>query len=168
MSRIPFFFVEKFNNCTKKYELQHPMRWNWNHTQQIVADLFPYSDCHDLFSIVENNTNCFFPLMNGIHQGLPEDVSTEIQKAFDNCCYKIDCDNKEQSYRPSVHWFTYADMYIYYLKYPKISSYGIIDEPIKPTPLKTLIDRVDSFLNVMNDSHWEDDYSQIRIVYWIE
>ena len=37
-----------------------------------------------------------------------------------------------------------------------------------PTPLKTLMNRVDAFLEVMDGWDWRDDYSQIRIVYWIE
>ena len=52
MSRTPYFFVEKFNEHTKKYELEHPIIWNYNHTKQERADLLPYNGCHDLFSIV--------------------------------------------------------------------------------------------------------------------
>ena len=36
-----------------------------------------------------------------------------------------------------------------------------------PTPMNTLKRRVDAFLEVMNDWDWRDDYSLIRIIYWI-
>ena len=171
MSRTPFFFVEKFSLYTEKYELQHPIVWNYNHTKQESADLLPYNGCHDLFSIVEENSD--FPSMRGIHHGLPKDVSDEIKKAYDDCCYEIDT--------PTARWFTYADMYIYCLEHPEVPDYETMDEsyysekeeenlPKKimiPTPMNNLKRRVDAFLEVMNDWDWRDDYSLIRIVYWI-
>ena len=172
MSRTPFFFVERFNERTEKYELQHPLIWNRNHTRQITADLFPYNGCHDLFSIVEEGND--FPEMYGIHHGLPKDVSEEIQERYNECC--------EHSYIPTVRWFTYADMYIYCLENPEILDYEAMDKELyyngeeensskkmmKPTPIRILMNRVNAFLEVMDDWGWRDDYSQIRIVYWIE
>jgi hypothetical protein len=39
---------------------------------------------------------------------------------------------------------------------------------MKPTPLMALKERVDAFLDVMeNGDSWKDDYSTIRIIYWI-
>ena len=170
MSRTPYFFVEKFDYNTKRYELQHPIIWNWNHTAQEPADLFPYNGSHDVFSIVENKHD--FPLMNGIHTGLPENVCEDIKKSFDDSGYKYkDYEGKECVYSPTPRWFTYADMYIYCLKYPEVPDYDYYDEEktiMKPTPMKTLKNRVDAFLEVMNCCGWEDDYSLIRIVYWIE
>ena len=176
MSRSPYFFVERFNEHTEKYELQHPLIWNWNHTERITAELFPYNGCHDLFSIVEKQND--FPEMHGIHDGLPRDVSKEIQEIYNKCCIEID---EKHSYSPTVRWFTYADMYIYCLENPEIPDYEAMDELyyngeeedppkkiMKPTPVKTLMNRVDAFLEVIDDWGWRDDYSQIRIVYWIE
>ena len=181
MSRSPFFFVEQFDYNTGKYEIQHPIVWNYNHTKQELADLFPYNGCHDLFSIVENNARGNFPAMRGIHCGLPKDVSTEIKKAYDSCCYETDYKEEKNFYSPKAYWFSYADMYIYCLEHPEAIDYEAMDEicydakendsPEKimmPTPLKGLKDRVDAFLEVMNPFDWRDEYSQIRIVYWIE
>lgn len=170
MSRSPNFFVERFNKYTNKYELQHPIIWNWDHTKQITADLYPYNGDHDLFSIVEENGNNF-PSMNGIHIGLPENVSEDIRKRFD-----------EYSYDIKARWFTYADMYIYCLEHPEVKDYDAIEEAyyyaqegekvdeniMMPNPLRGLKDRVDAFFEVMDDGSWKDDYSQIRIVYWID
>lgn len=180
MSRSPYFFVERFNEKTEKYEFQHPLVWNWDHTQRIPADLFPYNGCHDLFSIVEDNHG-EFPTMYGIHHGLPKDVSPEIKETYDKCCYEIDWTEEKRFYTPTAHWFTYADMYIYCLENPLAKDYEAMDEACfnaaenekidtiyKPTPLKALMDRVDAFLEVMDGWDWRNDFSQIRIVYWIE
>ena len=74
MSRSPYFFVEKFDSHTKKYELQHPLVWNYDHTERKLADLFPYNGCHDLFSIVENNGtgNDFDRVMSTYKQDIRE------------------------------------------------------------------------------------------------
>ena len=181
MSRSPFFFVEKFDDHTNKYELQHPLVWNWNHTERMIADLFPYNGCHDLFSIVENNGEGDFPTLRGIHHGLPENVSKEIKEAYDQCCYETEYAGEKHLYTPTVRWFSYADMYIYCLEHPEVIDYEAMDEAyyngegedppkkiMMPTPLKTLMDRVNAFLEVMDAWDWQDDYSLIRIVYWIE
>ena len=179
MSRTPFFFVERFDSNTKKYELQHPIIWNWNHTKQEPADLFPYNGSYDLFSIVEHKHD--FPLMRGIHSGLPENVATEIKEVYDSCCSETEYEGEKHLYTPTVRWFSYADMYIYCLEYPEVIDYDAMDEAhysgeeenppkkiMKPTPLKSLMNRVDAFLDVMDGWDWREDYSLIRIVYWIE
>ena len=177
MSRTPFFFVERFDNNTNKYEMQHPIIWNYNHTKQKPADLFPYNGCHDLFSIVENNSiENIFPAMRGIHSGLPKDVATEIKEVYDSCCYEYEGKKEKYFYTPTARWFSYADMYIYCLEHPKAPDYEAMNndycdeekEIMMPTPLMALKERVDAFLEVMDDWDWRDDYSQIRIVYWIE
>ena len=167
MSRTPMFFVERFDKNTGKYELQHPIVWNYDHTKQIHADLFPYNGCHELFSIVAKNGT---PEMHGIHRGLPNDVSEEIKNFYNEYCH-----NDKFSYLPTVRWFTYADMYIYCLENPKVLDYEAMDmqskeeekEIFMPTPMETLKKRVDAFLEVMDCWDWRDDYSLIRIVYWI-
>lgn len=154
MSRSPFFFVERFNKYTNKYELQHPKIWNYNHTKEKLADLYPYNGNHELFSIVEEAG--YFPEMQGIHLGLPSDVNEEIKNRFNKC--------QEEVYSGVIRWFTYADMYIYLLKNPLVT----IDENEKePNPVQALKDRIDCFLEVMDGWDWENDYSLIRIVYWI-
>ena len=175
MSRSPFFFVEKIDEHTCKYEIYHPLVWNYNHTKRVPAPLFPYNGCHDLFSIVENNAGDF-PSMKGIHYGLPKDVSTDIKTVYNEHCYEID---EKHTYTPIVRWFTYADMYIYCLEHPEVPDYETMDEAyynnepvtkiMKPTPLMSLKNRVDTFFEVMEGcGSWKDNYSMIRIVYWIE
>jgi hypothetical protein len=170
MSRSPFFFVERYNPDTNAYELEHPLVWNSDRTKRVIADLFPYNGCHDVFSIVEENS-AEYPGMKGIHHGLPINVSEEIKKEFDECCYDI---SESFVHSPNARWFTYADMYIYCLEHPTVPDYEAMEENetektiLKPTPLKALKDRVDAFLEVMDSWGWENDFSQIRIVYWIE
>ena len=181
MSRSPYFFIEKYNKYTKKYELQHPIVWNYDHTKQELADLFPYNGCHDLFSIVTNS--CIgndFPIMRGIHNGLPEDVTAEVQKVYDSCCYETDYMEEKCLCTPDARWFTYADMYIYCLENPVVTDYDAMNEACyyaqegekietitTSTPVKALMNRVDAFLEVTDGFDWRDDYSLIRIVYWI-
>lgn len=190
MSRSPYFFIEKFNENTGKYELQHPVIWNWNHTEQKFADLFPYNGCHDLFSIVENRAYNY-PRMKGIHKGLPDNVCEEIQKQYDDCTWETEVysfddkdENKEPATKvitPDARWFTYADMYIYCLEHPTATDYEAMDEAyynakegeeietiITDTPMLVLKNRIDTFMEVVDDwGGWKDDYSQMRIVYWI-
>lgn len=181
MSRSPYFFVERYDRNTNKYEFQHPIVWNWNHTEQEPADLFPYNGCHDLFSIVEDN-GCGnnFPKMKGIHRGIPKDVCKDIQKSFEDCSYDSEWSGEKHHIEPEVKWFTYADMYIYCLEHPKVIDYEAMDEAycyaeegekiediMTDSPMFALKNRVDAFLEVMDSWDWRDDYSQIRIVYWI-
>ena len=175
MSRSPYFFVERFDRNTGKYEMQHPIVWNYNHTKQEPADLFPYNGCHDLFSIVEDNSHDGLPEMRGIHQGLPENVAKEIKENYDQCCYETEYAGEKHLYTPVIRWFSYADMYIYCLEHPKVIDYEAMDyegenteKIFMPTPMKKLKERVDAFLEVMDGWDWRDDFSQIRIVYWIE
>lgn len=176
MSRTPCFYVERFDKNTGKYELQHPIVWNYNHTKQVLADLFPYNGCHDLFSIVDNDCYENFPEMKGIHTGLPKDVCEDIYKAY----HEYDKEDDEFTYIPTAHWFTYADMYIYCLEHPKVIDYEAMDnaynmaqedekveEIYTDTPMFILKNRVDAFMEVMDGWDWREDYSQIRIVYWI-
>lgn len=170
MSRSPYFYVERFDRNTGKYELQHPIVWNYNHTKQESADLFPYNGCHSLFSILEDRE------MKGIHEGLPKDVCEDIYKAY----HEYDEEDGEFAYMPKACWFTYADMYIYCLEHPKVVDYDAMDEAyyssregeqveriFTDTPMMSLKNRIDAFMEVMDGWDWQDDYSLIRIVYWI-
>ncbi len=176
MSRSPHFFVERFNPKIEQYELQHPYIpyiWNYGETDLVPADLFPYNACHDLFSILDNeNFSNDFPDMNGIHKGLPKDVCSYIKNSYDKYC--------DENWKPLVYHITYADMYIYLLKHPTVFDYDTMDEAsynlkegeeIKPiytdNPVKQLKDRIDAFMEVYDDWSWKNDYSYIRIVYWI-
>lgn len=181
MSRSPYFYVERYDVNTKQYELQHPLIWNWDHSERITADLFPYNGCHDLFSIVEKKGyGNSFPEMKGIHKGLPKDVCKDIKESYDKCSYDENWSGVAHHYEPTARWFTYADMYIYCLEHPEAVDYDAMDEAYEnaeegekiekimtPTPMMTLKNRVDAFMEVTDDWDWRNDYSLIRIVYWI-
>lgn len=166
MSRTPNFFVEKFNEKTGKYELQHPHILNYERTDWEPAELFPYNGCHELFSIVEERPDHHLPSMRGIHTGIPQDSCKEIQDFYKGW-------TSEGEPSPTIRWFTYASMCIYLLKHSEVidlDAYEETDEKtMKPNPIKALKDRVDAFLEVMDAFDWGDgDYSFIRIVYSID
>ena len=95
---------------------------------------------------------------------------------YDSCCYKTEYDGETHIYFPTVRWFTYADMYIYCLEHPEVVDYeaeATSLEPeeskiMKPNPIFALKDRVDAFLEIEGYDGWNEELSQIRIVYWIE
>lgn len=156
MSKTPFFFVERYDSTLEAYDLQHPLIWNYDHTERIPADLFPYNACYKLFSIVEERSD--FPKMKGIHQNIPIDSCKEIKESYES-----------SSSLSTSRWFTYADMYIYLLENPKVKDYDEYgDEVVVDNPVFALKERIDAFLNVMDWWDWKDDYSLIRIIYWIE
>ena len=66
-------------------------------------------------------------------------------------------------------------MYIYCLEHLEVIDEETMDEKettekiMMPNPLTRLKARVDAFLEVTSEwGGWRDNYSQIRIVYWIE
>ena len=177
MSRSPYFFVERYNPELEKYELQHPFVWNGAKTELVPADLFPYNGAHELFSIVSHKDYSAYPEMSGIHTGLPNFVCEEISKEYQACW-----DSLFPGGNIEAHWFTYADLYIYLLEHPTVADYAAMDEvwandPDKEwkdmetihtdNPLFTLKNRIDAFFEVIDDWSWKENYSLIRIVYWI-
>ena len=174
MSRSPYFFVERYNSELDKYELQHPFIWNNSRNELVLADLFPYNGCHELFSIVNQKNYSPYPEMSGIHTGLPKFVCEEISKEYQACW-----DSLFPGGNIEAHWFTYADLYIYLLENPTVKDYNAmdaawIDDPDKETediytdnPLFALKNRIDAFFEVIDDWSWKDNYSLIRIVYWV-
>lgn len=172
MSASPYFYVEKYNSKTEKWELQHPYVWDYNHTKLIPADLFPFNGCHEMFSIIKAENSYDYPEMKGVKYGLPKDVCDEIRKGYDECTY--DGWHAGEKVFPDVRWFTYADMLIYLLQNPKVKNPDWYegdecDEPKEiDNPVYALKERVDNFLEVFNQwNFWVDQYSQIRIVYWV-
>ena len=168
MSRSPYFFLEKYNRKTKAYEGIVPIV-----RDNEKVELFPFNGAHEMFSILANAGS--YPRMNGIHRGLPENVTSGIVNTLieDDDINNVDgedlsrlMEEKEQD----VHWFTYADMEIYLLKNPTVSDYNEFTETNIETvnPLIFLKKRVDAFLEVWDTwGDWENELSLIRIVYWI-
>lgn len=93
---------------------------------------------------------------------------------------------------PNIKYVTYADLLIYCMQNPIVpdyesNPYNLVTRydscgkkvlcrvpcnkdviPTKENPVQALVDRVKMFMNI-NDpwGFWEDDYSNIRVVYWI-
>lgn len=155
MSRSPFFFLEKVDGTTGKATLVTVQILKQDGSTESV-DLFPYNGCHDLFSIVEENSGDI-PAMGGIHRGLPFGASDRIKQEYEFC----------KRYGGTFRWFFYSDLLVYSLNFPKIKSVDDEGNTIMiDNPIFTLKNRVDSFIEVWDS--WSGDNSLYRIVYWID
>lgn len=159
MSRSPYFYLEVYNNEENKWLYVDPLVWNYKHTERVPAELWPYNGTHDLFQELGVEGNYSSTDFAAIRHGLPADSCEEIK------------DNFNSDY---LHpkWFTYADAQIYYLKHPEVTDwYAEPDEetgeiPKQENPIKTLLDRVDAFLEVWDEFDEYKEYpSGIRIVF---
>ena len=159
MSRSPYFYVEVYDNKENKWLYVDPLVWNYDRTKRVVADLWPYNGTHELFQLLGVEGGCSIPEFNAIQMGLPVDCCPEIRDAFHH-----------EEFCPK--WFTCADAEIYYLKNPKVPDYW--EEPDEETgelpmtdnPIKSLLDRVDAFLEVWDEFDEYKEYpSGIRIVF---
>ena len=168
MSRSPFFYLEKYNPEKDTYELVEPyVRDSKDDSHGTPADLFPFNGAHELFKIIEHAQ------MNGIHRRLPQKVSEYISEILfegieDGETTPNERLDEEDRRERDVRWFTYADMEIFVLKYPRYCADFSEEDPLHENPMIALKRRVDAFLEVCYPwGEWEDEKSFIRIVCWI-
>lgn len=171
MIHVPYFFVERYDAKNDKWVVRAPLVWNSNNTKRIEANLYPYYRDYELFNILEGKKD---PKMYGVHLGLPKCCDEEIVKIYEGE-KDFDKDGNEIKplfdYKPKVYWFTYADMRIYLLENPEVLDYEADQKENKqylPNPVFRLQNRVDAFLEVCDGWKWRNDYSLIRIIFWID
>ena len=156
-----FFFLEKLNRVTNKWEFWQPLI-----SSTEVADLYPYDADYDLFDIIKDRC-AFFPHMNGIRQeaGLYTTISEPVQKVFNEVwedLKSIGCGDSMKA--PYI--FTYADIWIYCFSYPS----GIKDDETIPNPMTRLKERIECFAEVMDQGFdaWKEQCSELRVVCWFD
>ena len=167
MSISPFFFLEKLDRQTNKWELWHPRIFTGGIPLVEVADLYPYNADHDLFDIIRERSAAF-PHMVGIRQeaGLYSTLSDEVREEYNEMWEDMKATGCELSDLKAPYIFTYADMLIYCARYPSIVD---SDGETIHNPMLRLIKRVKCFAEVLDPfDDWEEQQSEIRVVCWFD
>lgn len=163
MSRTPYFYLEKFNPKTNKWEVYLPyIKNDKGEFKQI--DFWPWNATHEVFNAFTYNylSN---PSINGVHKGLPYNVSDEVKEIAKHF---------EEGY--TFQWISYADICCEALRVPQVEDpEWEYDEDGNDTVITKMIDspavkmkkRVDEVLSVMDDWWVEENRIYYRIVYWV-
>ena len=163
MSRTPYFYLEKFNLDTNKWEVYLPyVKNDKGEFKQI--DFWPWNGTHDVFNAFTYD-HLGSPSIDGVHKGLPYNVSDEVKEIAKHF---------EEGY--TFQWISYADLCCEALRVPKVEDpEWEYDEDGNDTVITKMVDspavvmkkRVDEILSVMDDWWVEENRIYYRIVYWI-
>ena len=163
MSRTPYFYLEKFNPKTNKWEVYLPyIKNDKGEFKQI--DFWPWNATHEIFNAFTYNylSN---PSINGVHKGLPYNVSDEVKEIAKHF---------EEGY--TFQWISYADICCEALRVPQVEDpEWEYDEDGNDTVITKMIDspavkmkkRIDEILSIMDDWWVEENRIYYRIVYWV-
>lgn len=165
MSRTPHFFLEKYNHEEKIW--QSLVLYKKDPSGEFIeTDFFPYNATHDLFDLLEDDDSN----LRGIRA--IKDIYELGQKALDEVLEwqedKVDYlsmfdDNPIPAVEvdpPLIRVITYADLLIYSLQEA---------EAFESNPVDFLIKRIETMLSAYDPWRWwEDERSDIRVVYWID
>ena len=173
MSMSPFFYIELYNREFGRWEKFDVYTKN-KKNELAPVDLWWWNGTHELFSVLEFEESYDFPVFTALHEGLPMDVSNEMQKKFEEFC---DDENV-----PEVHWFNLADALLYLRDNKTVEDIDAMEEEWRDrnliwedvpkqymeNPLQSLINRVNCFLELADDlRYWELSSSEVRIIGWI-
>jgi len=163
MSRTPYFYLEKFNSNSMKWEVYLPyVKNDKGEFKQI--DFWPWNATHEIFNAFTYNylSN---PSINGVHKGLPYNVSDEVKEIAKHF---------EEGY--TFQWISYADICCEALRVPQVEDpEWEYDEDGNDTVITKMIDspavkmkkRIDEILSIMDDWWVEENRIYYRIVYWV-
>ena len=166
MSCTPYFYIEKMNKDTNKYEkvtlYTKPSKYASQETKDrgyAEVDVWPWNGTHDVFEALKN-----FPYLSTIGPNLSDEMDEIIKKH-----------RNDELFSPNICCINLADMYIEYYKNPTVVDYDVEwDEddinlaPRKENPLKSVIDRIESYISLA-DEMWDctTTPSDVRLIYWI-
>lgn len=170
MSANPYFFIEKKNEKTGKWEQIKVFRQNEN-GKFVYCDVWPWNGAHELFGMLEAESSYEDHRVSGVRWGIPADVSDGIKNEYSIF--------KEDGVRP--HYVYLADLYIDILENPKVVDYDAMDEAYAnagdgekvekiycDTPIKDFYETICSYIGVWDDFYSSSEYRcQIRIIYWL-
>lgn len=177
MSMSPFFYIEIYNRKLGQWEKFDVYTRN-DKDELAPVDLWWWNGTHELFSVLEFEESYDFPEFTALHEGLPMDVSNEMQKKFEDHC----SDDEDWSFVPEVHWFNLADALLYLRDNKTVEDADAMEKEwiardvvwkdvpkqYMENPLQSLIDRVKCFLELADDlRYWELSPSEVRIIGWV-
>lgn len=165
MSRTPFFYIEKYNNKTGKYDIVQAFHKDYLNKEIILADVWPYNGTHDLFDILENNQYG----VKGIKDGVPVDADEYIAKKYEECKGKFE--------GLPAHWFFWDSLLLSINNNPKVPSYLVdnnddsdndsdSENQLVETPLLPFANRVVGYIDIA-ETFGFDSSETYRIIYWI-
>lgn len=168
MSLSPFFYIEKWNKETGKYERLHlygkPNEFHKDEKYQDI-DFWSFNGTHDVFSLLGTTSKSdTYETINGIGYGNPGNLSEEVQKILESF--------EDESVFEKVRYITLADLKIEIMTHPKVidweEEWENEEYKYKDNPLIGFYDRAKSFVNWAVENTWEEyTLSEIRIVYWV-
>ena len=178
MSASPFFYIEIYNRQLGKWE-KFDLYAMDSKNKIVPVDLWWWNGTHELFSVLDFEESYYFPIFTSLHEGLPIDVSNEMQKKFEEHCI----DDEDFQYVPEVHWFNLADALLYLKDNETVENVDAMEQEwmslkealwedvpkqYMKNPLQSLIDRVNCFLECADDiRYFEISPSEVRIIGWI-
>lgn len=172
MSASPFFYLEKYNTDTGRWDKIDIYRKN--HIGEFDAvNLWDWNGTHELFNILGlENAGAEYEFEYA-HVGIPKNSSDEIAKIYSSHCF--------ENFKPQAIWFTYADLMLFFKDHPRMIDYEAMEQNwngeeewedvekiFMDNPVKGLLDRVTMFMDIYDD-FWTVDTipSDIRIVAWL-
>lgn len=179
MSRTPFFYIEVYNDksgCWEKVNLYTKKR-----DEFIPIDVWPWNGAHALFSVLDCEDSYDIPDFDAIHYGFPVNASQAMYAKVDEHCRKQEIDGYD--YIPEVRYFNLADAKLYLIVHSEVldsdemEAYWAMNEDMAwenipqikmSNPLKHLVDRVESILDLWDDM-WDINrsWSDVRVIYWL-
>lgn len=163
MGRDIHLHLVKFNRKENRYEEVKLYRKSKDGTYYVV-DLFPGRD-GELFDILNGNEDDYFPCRPIHVENLPSSLAEEIKKDINTFGYY---DFKEANL---------ADIKIYLKEHPKVRDWDYECEgnqekwekkAWKENPVKSLVRRIDYFIDFFDEYNWEYSDSDVRLIYWFD
>ena len=162
MSASPFFYLERYNHKSGKWEQVNLYYKNAKGEFEPI-DIWPWNGAHGLFSVIECEHSEDVPEFTALRRGLPIDVSPEMKAIYEEQCW--------ENYSPDARYFNLADASLYSIHHPKVKDYSVEwenDQPVfKANPIIPLIQRVVDMINLYNYWDWTRADSDYRIICWV-
>lgn len=148
MSLTPYFYIEKRNEKTGKYE---KVTLYDNNKKEV--EVWSYNGTHDLFAMLDVDYSGEYDSIDGILHGIPADISEEVKAIIDDFN-----EEEEGILLAPVNYVNLADLKIAYFMNPIYTG----------SPLKQFINTIENYVYFAKEN-WEYNkiYSSIRIVYWV-
>lgn len=159
MGRDIHMHLVKFNREKNEYEEVKLYRKSEDGTCYEI-EVYPSRD-YELFDILNGNDDDYFPCRSVHIENLPSSLVEEIKK-----------DKSALGYY-DFNEANLADIKIYLKEHPKVRDwdYHCEDENKevwKDNPVKSLVKRIDYYVDFESKYYWDYMDSDIRLIYWFD